>query len=45
MQRETGRTANGNTIGNRWVLRGSSGAFLDVDQHRHDLLERHNLKN
>jgi hypothetical protein len=41
MQREYGLTPNGNSIAGRWVLRGPDAEWLDVDQYRHDLMERH----
>lgn len=43
MQREFGLTPNGNSIGGRWVLRGPAGEWIDCDQSRHDLLERHGI--
>ena len=38
-----GETPNGNAIGGRWVIR-QHGIFIDVDQFRTDLAERHNFK-
>lgn len=43
-QRESGLTPNGNPIAGRWLLRDQNGSFLDVDQFRHDLFERNQLK-
>lgn len=43
LQRERGDTPNGNPIGGRWVLREADGTFIDVDQYRNDLFERHNI--
>ncbi|WP_186214801.1 hypothetical protein [Burkholderia gladioli] len=42
MQREYGRTPNGNLLGGRWVLR-KEGEFVDFDQYRNDLAERNNM--
>lgn len=36
---EDGLTPNGNPVGRRWVLRDASGAWVDVNQYRHDLFE------
>jgi hypothetical protein len=41
MQREYGLTPNGNSIGGRWVLRGPEAEWIDCNQYRHDLMERH----
>lgn len=43
MSREYGEKPNGCLIGGNWVLRGPTGEYLDSDQYRHDLIERHNL--
>lgn len=43
-RREDGLTPNGNPIGQRWVLRDTSGAWVDVNQYRHDLFEHHGLR-
>jgi len=43
INREYGNTPNGNQIDGRWVLR-VNGVFIDVDRHRHDLMERHSLR-
>jgi hypothetical protein len=43
MRREKGKTPNGNELNNRWVLR-HNGNFIDFDQYRNDLAERHNMK-
>lgn len=37
-------TPNGNVMGGRWVLRDVNGIFIDFDNYRHDLMERHDLK-
>lgn len=42
-RREEGFTPNGNPIGQRWVLRDANGAWVDVNQYRHDLFEQHGL--
>ena len=44
MRREQGTTPNGNPIGGRWVLRAPDGAWIDVDQYRHDLAPRHGFR-
>lgn len=45
MMREVNtKTPNGNPMGGRWVLRDVNGVFIDFDQYRHDLMERHGLK-
>lgn len=41
MQREYGLTPNGNDLGGFWVLRGPRGEWIDYDQYRFDLLQRH----
>lgn len=33
-QREDGTAPNGNQMGGRWVLRNSSGDYLDHDRYR-----------
>jgi hypothetical protein len=43
MQREQGKTPNGNEIGGRWVLRDPLGNMVEIDQYRNDLAERHHL--
>jgi hypothetical protein len=44
MQREeTGSTPQGNPTGGRWVLRAGDGSWIDCDQYRADLAERHGL--
>lgn len=42
LAREEGETPNGNPIGGRWVLR-VDGEFIDFDQFRYDIGQRHNL--
>lgn len=44
LQRETGKTPNGNSLGGKWVLRNREGNFLDFDQYRYDIADRHNLE-
>lgn len=44
MRREQGKTPNGNNIGGRWVLRDANGVWIDFDQYRFDLMERHGFK-
>lgn len=43
MQREMGKSPNGNEFDNRWVLRDPQGCYLDHDRYSNDLAERHNL--
>lgn len=43
-RREIGLTPNGNPIGERWVLRDANGAWVDVNQYRHDLFEHNGLR-
>jgi hypothetical protein len=43
MQREYGETPEGNPLGGRWVLRDVQGGWIDFDQYRHDMMERHGL--
>jgi len=40
---ELGTTPQGNPIGGRWVLRSGDGDWIDCDQYRADLAERHGL--
>lgn len=44
MRREQGKTPNGNEIAGRWVLRDAQGDWVDVDQYRFDLMERHGFR-
>jgi hypothetical protein len=42
MEREPeGESPNGNRFAGRWVLRDKDGNYLDHDQYRHDMMERH----
>ena len=44
MQREeSGLTPQGNPVGGRWVLRSGDGDWIDHDQDRADLAQRHGL--
>lgn len=43
-RREEGLTPNGNPVSGRWVLRDPVGVFVDFDQYRHDLFERHGFR-
>ena len=43
IQREYGKTPNGNDLNGRWVLR-KQGEFIDFDKYRYDLLERYDLR-
>ena len=44
MAREWGtKTASGNNMAGRWVLRSESGDLIDYDKYRNDLAERHRL--
>jgi hypothetical protein len=40
MEREYGLTPNNNPLGGRWVLRSSTGEFIDFDRYSSDLAER-----
>lgn len=42
LEREYGRTPNGNQLGGAWVLR-RGGQWVDFDIHRYDVAERHDL--
>jgi hypothetical protein len=44
MQREWGKTPNGNMFGGSWVLRGPDGQYIDHDAYRSDLTERNQLE-
>lgn len=44
VKREYGLTPNGNAICGNWVYRNEAGVFIDFDQYRHDLFERHNIR-
>ena len=39
-----GLTPNGNPVANRWVLRSSEGAFLDIHQYRNDIFEHKHMR-
>ena len=41
MRREYSKTPGGNLLNGRWVLRAPDGTWIDFDQHRFDLAERH----
>ncbi|MCK6433163.1 MAG: hypothetical protein L6Q68_09035 [Aquabacterium sp.] len=43
-RRENGLTPEGNTVAQRWVLRDADGAWVDFNQHRHDLFEHNGLR-
>jgi hypothetical protein len=43
LKREHGFTPIGNPLNGQWVLRGANGEFLDFNQYRNDLAERHSL--
>lgn len=43
-RREDGLTPNGNPVGQRWVLRNTPGAWVDVHHYRHDLFEHNGLR-
>lgn len=43
-RREGGVTPNGNPVGQRWVLRDALGAWVDVNQYRHDMFEHNGLR-
>jgi hypothetical protein len=43
IKREYGKTPNGNNLNGFWVYRNANGEFIDYDQYRHDLFERHRL--
>ena len=44
MQREYGKTPNGNPLNGRWVLRNASGDMVDFDRYQNDLAEHYNLR-
>lgn len=44
MEREYGKTPNGNLLGGNWVLRDPHGRFVEYNQYRHDLIERFKMK-
>lgn len=44
MQREWGKTPNGNDLNGKWVLRDILSVMIDFDQYRHDLAERNDIK-
>jgi hypothetical protein len=44
IQREYGKTPNGNDIGGCWVYRDAAGNWIDWNQYRHDLFGRYNIK-
>ena len=41
IKREFGETPNGNKLDGQWVLRSSSGQFIDFKKYRHDLAEKY----
>lgn len=43
MQREYGKTPNGNKLRGQWVLR-DNGKIIDFDKYRNDIEERHNFE-
>jgi hypothetical protein len=43
LEREHGKSPNGNDFGGVWVLR-VDGEYIDHDQYRSDLCERRNLQ-
>lgn len=43
LQREYGKTPNGNDYNGAWVLRDEKGNYLGHDQYRYDLEARHQL--
>lgn len=43
-RRMDGKTPNGNPFAGRWVLSAPDGSYIDHDQYRHDLAERHSLR-
>lgn len=44
MRREHGKTPNGNSINGRWVLRDAAEGWVDFEQYRFDLMERHGFR-
>ena len=40
IQREYGKTPNGNEFGGRWVYRDSVGEIIDFNQYRSDLCSK-----
>ena len=43
MQRENGKTPNGNELNGRWVLRSPDNEFVDFDDYHQDLANRNGL--
>ena len=39
MQREYGKTPNGNQMGGRWVLRDKHGEMITYNQYRYDIID------
>ena len=44
VQREYGKTPNGNNVGGAWVLRDVEGEWIDHDTYINDLRERNKLE-
>ena len=44
MQREYGKSPNGNDLRGKWVLRDNEGRPIDFDTYRHDLIDRNDLR-
>lgn len=44
LQREDGKTPDGNPMNGKWVYRDSQGQLIDFDMYRNDLAERNNIK-
>ena len=43
MQREYGKTPNGNDYNGAWVLRDDKGSYVGHDRYRYDMEARHHL--
>ncbi len=43
MQREYGKTPNGNALGGKWVLRNAKGDWIGFNVYRYDLAEANNI--
>lgn len=43
MQREEGKTPNGNEYNGAWVLRDQDGNYVGHDKYRYDMEARHHL--
>lgn len=44
IQREYGKTPNGNNFGGNWVYRDEDGVMIDFNQYRSDLCSKYKIK-